>query len=90
MYKTHSRNFKTPKIKNMRRHREDLNKHQHETKDTIKRELHELKGKTQIIKEELNKDLESIRKKNQTEILEIKSQARHSERPLQQTRISRR
>jgi hypothetical protein len=28
---------------------------------------------TQNIKEELNKDMESLRKKNQTEILEIKS-----------------
>jgi ferritin-like metal-binding protein YciE len=44
MYKRYSRNFKIPKIKNMRRHRkqmnelrEDFNKHQSETKDTIKR-----------------------------------------------------
>jgi hypothetical protein len=29
--------------------------------------------KTQNIKEELNKDMENFRKKNQTEILEIKS-----------------
>jgi hypothetical protein len=28
---------------------------------------------TQTIKEELNKDLENLRRKNQTEILEIKS-----------------
>jgi hypothetical protein len=28
---------------------------------------------TQIIKEELSKDLENLRRKNQTEILEIKS-----------------
>jgi hypothetical protein len=51
--------------------REDLNNR--ETKDTIKREIHELKRTTQIIKEELNKDLENFRRKNQTEILEIKS-----------------
>jgi hypothetical protein len=52
---------------------EELNKHQSETEDTIKREIHELKRTTQIIKEELNKDLENLRRKNQTEILEIKS-----------------
>jgi hypothetical protein len=52
--------------------REDYNKHQSETKDTIKREVHELKRTTQIIKEELNKDMENITRKNQTEILEIK------------------
>jgi SET domain-containing protein len=53
--------------------REDFNKHQSETKDTIKREIHELKRTTQIIKEELNKDMENLRRKTQTEILEIKS-----------------
>jgi chromosome segregation ATPase len=61
----------------MRRHRNkgtqrDFNKHQSETKDTIKREIHDLKRKTQIIKEELNKDMENLSRKNQTEILEIK------------------
>jgi ferritin-like metal-binding protein YciE len=45
MYKRYSRNFKIPKIKNMRRHRkkndlrEDFNKHHSETKDTIKRNI---------------------------------------------------
>jgi hypothetical protein len=48
--------FKTPKIKNMRRHkeikehREDFNKHQSETKDIIKREIYELKIITQNIR----------------------------------------
>jgi hypothetical protein len=37
--------------------REDLKKHHCETKNTIKREIHELKMTTQIIKEDLNKDL---------------------------------
>jgi hypothetical protein len=74
----HSRNFKTPKIKNMRRQkqinelRQDFNKHQNGTKDTMKKEIHELKKTIQNIKEELNKDTENLRKKNQTEILEIK------------------
>jgi hypothetical protein len=53
--------------------REDLNEHQSETKDTIKWEIYELKRTTKIIKEEFNKDLENFRRKNQTEILEIKS-----------------
>jgi chromosome segregation ATPase len=53
--------------------RSDFNKHQSERKDTIKGEIHELKWTIQIIKEELNKDMENIRRKNPTEILEIKS-----------------
>jgi hypothetical protein len=44
--------------------REDSNKHQGETKDTIKREMHELKRTTQIIKQELNKAMASLRRKN--------------------------
>jgi hypothetical protein len=32
--------------------------------------MHELKRTTQIIKEELNKDMENLRRRNQTEILE--------------------
>jgi chromosome segregation ATPase len=59
--------------KQIRELREDLNKHQRETKDTIKTEIHELKRTTQIIKEELITDMENLRRKNQTEILEIKS-----------------
>jgi hypothetical protein len=49
--------------------REDFNKHQSETKDTIKRETHELKMTTQNIKEELNKDMQNLRKSNQTQLL---------------------
>jgi hypothetical protein len=69
MYKMHSRNFKTPKIKNIRRQkqikelREDFNKHQSETTDTIKKEIYELKFTTENIKEELNKNMENLRKK---------------------------
>jgi hypothetical protein len=51
--------------------RKDINKHQCETKDSIKREVHELKSTTQIIKEELNKNMEIFRIKNQTGVLEI-------------------
>jgi hypothetical protein len=52
--------------------RKDFNKHQSETRDTIKREIYELKKTTRNLKE-LNKDMENLRKKNQTEILETKS-----------------
>jgi hypothetical protein len=38
----------------------------------MKKEICELKLTTQNIKRELNKDMENLRKKNQTEILEIK------------------
>jgi hypothetical protein len=48
-------------------------------KDTIKREIYELKMTTQNIKDKLNNDTENLRKKNQTEILEIKS-------PISQTK----
>jgi hypothetical protein len=51
--------------------REDLNNTK--VKQRTKRKVHKLKRTTQIIKEELNKDLENFRRKNQTEILEIKS-----------------
>jgi F0F1-type ATP synthase membrane subunit b/b' len=44
--------------------REDFNKHQSETKDTIKKERYmNWRRLTQNIKEELNKDKESLRKK---------------------------
>jgi chromosome segregation ATPase len=72
MYKMHSRNFKTPKIKNMRRHRNNelrgtLNKHQSKTKNTINRHINELKKKIKNIKDKVNKDVENLRKKNQTQ-----------------------
>jgi hypothetical protein len=37
--------------------REDFNKHQSETWDTIKKEIYDLKMTTQNIKEELNKEM---------------------------------
>jgi hypothetical protein len=40
-----------------------LNKHQSETKDTIKGDIFELKMTAQNIKEELNKDMGKLRKK---------------------------
>jgi hypothetical protein len=80
MQKMHSRNFKTPKNrehekthKQIKELREKFNKYQSETKDTLEREIYELKRTAQIIKEELNKDVGNLRRKNQREILEIKS-----------------
>jgi DNA-binding transcriptional regulator GbsR (MarR family) len=67
----------------MREVREDFNKHQSETKDTVKREIYELKMTTQNIKEELNKDMEHLRKRNQTEILEIKSTFRQTKNTVE-------
>jgi chromosome segregation ATPase len=53
---------------------EDFSTYQSKAKDIIlKKEMYELKIKKQNIKEELNKDMENLREKNQTEILEIKS-----------------
>jgi chromosome segregation ATPase len=40
---------------------------------TIKRDIHELRRNTQIIEEELITVFENLRRKNQTEILKIKS-----------------
>jgi hypothetical protein len=59
--------------KQIKKLRKDFNKHQRETKDTIKREIHKLKRTTQIMKEELNKHIKNLKRKNQTEILEITS-----------------
>jgi hypothetical protein len=49
------------------------NKHQSETKVSIKTEIYEIKKTTQNVKEELINDMENLRKKIQTEILPIKS-----------------
>jgi hypothetical protein len=51
--------------------REDLNNHQSETKEYKKRDTW-VKRTKKTIKEELNKDLENLRRRNQTEILENK------------------
>jgi CTP:phosphocholine cytidylyltransferase-like protein len=60
-----------------------LNKHQSETENTINREINELKMKIDNIKEEVIHDMENLRKKNETN-------TKHSGKPLQQTRTSRR
>jgi chromosome segregation ATPase len=45
-----------------------LNKHQSETKNTISREISELKMKIDCIKEEVIHDMENLRKQNETDI----------------------
>jgi seryl-tRNA synthetase len=70
MYRRHSRNPKTTKIKNMRKHKNKLNeiigalnKHQSEPENTINREMNELRTKIDNIKEEVTHDMENLRKK---------------------------
>jgi hypothetical protein len=82
--------------KQMKKLREDYNKHQSETKNAVKREVHELRRTKQIIKQKMNKGVESHRRKNQTEIRKIKcpySQTKntledHSSRLQMEYRIS--
>jgi polyhydroxyalkanoate synthesis regulator phasin len=45
-----------------------LNKHQNERENTINGETNELRAKTDSLKEEVNHDMEDLRKKNKTEI----------------------
>jgi hypothetical protein len=51
------------KQKQIKELRENFNKHQSKTKDTIKTEMYELKMITQNIKEDLNKDMENLGKR---------------------------
>jgi hypothetical protein len=59
-----------------------LYKHQSETKNTINKEINELRTKIDI-KEEATQDMENLRKKNETI-------AKQNGRPIQQNRTSRR
>jgi chromosome segregation ATPase len=74
MYRRHSRNSKTIKTKNMRRHKTKseligaLNKYQSETENTFYKKISELRMKIDNIKQELTHDMENLRKKNETEI----------------------
>jgi hypothetical protein len=74
MYRRHSRNSKMTKLKNIRKQKQmneiigALNKHQTETKITINREINELRGKIDNIKEEVTHDMENLKKRNETEI----------------------
>jgi recombinational DNA repair ATPase RecF len=75
MYRRHSRNSKTIKIKEYEKTQKQineiigtLNKYQTETEITINREISELGAKIDNIKEEVTHNMENIRKKNETEI----------------------
>jgi proline dehydrogenase len=74
MYRRHSTNSKTTKLKDYEKTQKQineiigaLNKQQTETKITISREIKELRTKTHNIKE-VTHDMENLRKKNETEI----------------------
>jgi flagellar biosynthesis GTPase FlhF len=47
---------------------EAVYKHESETKNTINKEIHELRTKIDNIKEETTQDMENLRKKNETEL----------------------
>jgi hypothetical protein len=47
---------------------EALYKHQSETKNTINKEINELRTKTDNIKEEMTQDKENLRQKNETQL----------------------
>jgi F0F1-type ATP synthase membrane subunit b/b' len=54
-----------------------LYKHQSETKNTINKEINELRTKTDSIIEEATQDMENLRKKNETE-MQIKMEGQSS------------
>jgi propanediol dehydratase small subunit len=57
----------------------------------LKKDIYEINKTIYGVEEELNKDMENLRKKYQTEILEIKSpfsQIKNSRSPLHQIRTS--
>jgi type VI protein secretion system component VasA len=72
------KNNKTPQIINLKRHRNNLvNSERTSTNFKVRqrklqKKKYEIKKIAQIMKKEFNKDMENLRKKNQTEILEIK------------------
>jgi flagellar biosynthesis chaperone FliJ len=70
MYRRQSRNSKTIKIKNMRRHKKQtrefiraLNKYQSEAENTINKDIIELRMKIDNIKEEVTHGIETLEKK---------------------------
>jgi hypothetical protein len=74
--------------------REDFNKLQSETKETIKKkEVHQIRKTTQDMKEEFNKDIANLRKqlnRNPENKNFLKSNKIYRGKPLQQTRTGRR
>jgi acetyl-CoA carboxylase alpha subunit len=63
---------------------EALYKHQSETKNTINKEINDLRTKIDNIKEETTQDMENLRKKERNRI------AKQNGRPMQQNRTNRR
>jgi DNA repair exonuclease SbcCD ATPase subunit len=66
---------------------EALYKHQNETKNTINKEINELRMKTDNIKEEKTQDMENLRMKNETE-LQNKMEGQTSKTEQTEDRIS--
>jgi predicted nucleic acid-binding Zn-ribbon protein len=96
----HSRNIKTPQKKKkkklqktqkqLNKLREDLEKLQ-SAKETIIKEIYEIKKTAHDMKEEFNKDIGNLRKKNETESLGIRSsfnKIKYMGKPIQKTRTS--
>jgi Txe/YoeB family toxin of Txe-Axe toxin-antitoxin module len=71
-----SRTIRTPQTKHLihlNELREDFYKHKSETKETINKEICKVKKTRQNMEKELNKDMENLRKNNQSEVLKIKT-----------------
>jgi chromosome segregation ATPase len=66
---------------------EALYKHQSETKNTINKQINELRTKIDNIKEEITQDMENLRKKNKTE-LQNKMEGQSSRTEQAEDRIS--
>jgi hypothetical protein len=64
-----------------------MHKHQSETKNTINKEINELRSKIDNIKEETTQDMENLRKKNEAE-MQNKIESQSSKIELQEDRIS--
>jgi hypothetical protein len=76
MYRRHSRNSKTTKFEKAQEEIKETieapkvlqsEEHQSETKNTINKEINELRKKIDNIKEEGTQDMENLIKKNKTE-----------------------
>jgi transcriptional regulator of met regulon len=76
----HFKNIKRYRFKTLKKTQKQLNELRISTNSKVKlrdyflkKEVYEVKMTTQDIKVEYNKDVKSLRKKNQTEITEVKS-----------------
>jgi hypothetical protein len=71
MYKRHSRNYKTTKNREFEKSQEEIKetiqapyKHQSETKNTINKEINELRTKIDNVKEEMTQENRTSRRQN--------------------------